>query len=39
MTITETVGENWWAAGCVVNPTTGYDERMNDALVGSEATS
>jgi hypothetical protein len=39
MTITETAGENWWEAGRVVNPTTGYDERMNDALAGAEATS
>ena len=38
MTITETASENWWAAGRVVNPTTGYDERMNDALTGTEAT-
>lgn len=26
--IVETARENWWAAGRVINPTTGYDERM-----------
>ena len=39
MTIIETARENWWAAGRVVNPATGYDERMNDLLTGAEATS
>jgi phenylpyruvate tautomerase PptA (4-oxalocrotonate tautomerase family) len=39
MAIIETASENWWAAGRVVNPTTGYDERMNDALTGPESTS
>ncbi|QHF94967.1 MULTISPECIES: tautomerase family protein [Streptomyces] len=29
MTINETAGENWWAAGRVVDPATGYDARMN----------
>ncbi|MFB4295765.1 tautomerase family protein [Actinomadura sp. NTSP31] len=24
----ETASENWWAAGRVVDPATGYDERM-----------
>ncbi|GLY29268.1 tautomerase family protein [Kineosporia sp. NBRC 101731] len=28
MMIIETARENWWAAGRVVNPRTGYDERM-----------
>lgn len=27
----ETASENWWAAGRVVNPSTGYDERMTEA--------
>lgn len=27
--VVETVSENWWAAGRVVNPATGYDERMD----------
>ncbi|GAA5162527.1 tautomerase family protein [Amycolatopsis dongchuanensis] len=33
----ETARENWWAAGRVVNPETGYDERMTDlqGTVGS----
>lgn len=26
--IVETARENWWAAGRVINPETGYDERM-----------
>lgn len=26
--ILETSRENWWAAGRVINPDTGYDERM-----------
>ncbi|WP_405773833.1 tautomerase family protein [Streptomyces sp. NBC_00859] len=26
--ILETARENWWAAGRVVDPNTGYDERM-----------
>ncbi|MFI9318533.1 tautomerase family protein [Kitasatospora aureofaciens] len=38
MTINETARENWWAAGRVVDPVTGYDERMGDALTGTEAT-
>ncbi|MET7987511.1 MULTISPECIES: tautomerase family protein [unclassified Streptomyces] len=37
MTIIETANENWWAAGRVVNPTTGYDERMNDTVAHTEA--
>ncbi|MFF7651610.1 tautomerase family protein [Streptomyces sp. NPDC007983] len=32
MMISETARENWWAAGRVVDPATGYDERMNDVL-------
>ncbi|MEY9858847.1 phenylpyruvate tautomerase PptA (4-oxalocrotonate tautomerase family) [Catenulispora sp. GAS73] len=28
MVVLETARENWWAAGRVVNPDTGYDERM-----------
>jgi phenylpyruvate tautomerase PptA (4-oxalocrotonate tautomerase family) len=27
--VLETARENWWAAGRVVNPETGYDERMS----------
>ncbi|MGW0222745.1 tautomerase family protein [Streptomyces tendae] len=27
----ETARENWWAAGRVVDPATGYDERMTEA--------
>ncbi|WP_236796526.1 tautomerase family protein [Amycolatopsis sp. GM8] len=26
--ILETARENWWAAGRVIDPSTGYDERM-----------
>ncbi len=29
MRILETASENWWASGRVVNPATGYDERMD----------
>lgn len=29
MRVIETARENWWATGRVVNPTTGYDERMS----------
>jgi phenylpyruvate tautomerase PptA (4-oxalocrotonate tautomerase family) len=38
MMITETARENWWAAGRVVNPTTGYDARMNDVPARAETT-
>lgn len=27
--VVETNRENWWAAGRIVNPETGYDERMD----------
>lgn len=30
--VVETNSENWWIAGRVVNPATGYDERMDHAL-------
>ncbi|AIV37939.1 tautomerase family protein [Streptomyces sp. CCM_MD2014] len=30
----ETAAENWWAAGRVVDPATGYDERMTDVPAG-----
>ncbi|MGW5110172.1 tautomerase family protein [Nocardia sp. NPDC004123] len=30
MMILETARENWWAAGRVVDPETGYDARMTD---------
>ncbi|MEV6071545.1 tautomerase family protein [Nocardia sp. NPDC052001] len=30
MMVVETARENWWAAGRVVNPETGYDIRMTD---------
>ncbi|MFE9451914.1 tautomerase family protein [Streptomyces sp. NPDC006739] len=39
MTINETASENWWAAGRVVNPATGYDARMNDVFTDAEAAS
>ncbi|RCH67669.1 tautomerase family protein [Streptomyces sp. SDr-06] len=39
MAIMETASENWWAAGRVVNPATGYDERMKDVPTAAEATS
>ncbi|MFG2792812.1 tautomerase family protein [Streptomyces sp. NPDC048419] len=39
MMVVETARENWWAAGRVVDPATGYDERMNDVLTGAEAPS
>ncbi|MFR9793584.1 tautomerase family protein [Streptomyces sp. MB22_4] len=34
MTVNETARENWWAAGRVVDPATGYDERMNAVREG-----
>ena len=30
--VLETPRENWWAAGRVVNPDTGYDERMTSIV-------
>jgi phenylpyruvate tautomerase PptA (4-oxalocrotonate tautomerase family) len=30
--ILETARENWWAAGRVVDPSTGYDERMTSII-------
>lgn len=30
--ILETARENWWAAGRVIDPTTGYDERMTSIV-------
>jgi len=30
----ETARENWWAAGRVVDPETGYDARMTDSRAG-----
>ena len=30
--VVETASENWWAAGRVVNPATGYDQRMDHTL-------
>jgi phenylpyruvate tautomerase PptA (4-oxalocrotonate tautomerase family) len=30
--ILETARENWWAAGRVIDPTTGYDERMKSIV-------
>ncbi|HEY4453952.1 MAG TPA: tautomerase family protein [Pseudonocardiaceae bacterium] len=33
--VLETARENWWAAGRVVNPDTGYDERMTDVPAAS----
>ncbi len=30
LVVFETARENWWAAGRVINPDTGYDERMTD---------
>ncbi|MGV9675692.1 tautomerase family protein [Nocardia sp. NPDC003482] len=37
MTILETARENWWAAGRIVNPQTGYDARMTDVPADSAA--
>ena len=28
LVVLETARENWWAAGRVVNPDTGYDEQV-----------
>ncbi|WP_399881824.1 tautomerase family protein [Streptomyces sp. BBFR51] len=33
----ETARENWWAAGRVVDPATGYDERMTEVPAGPAA--
>lgn len=30
--VLETARENWWAAGRVVDPATGYDERMTSVV-------
>ncbi|WP_207954774.1 hypothetical protein [Saccharopolyspora elongata] len=30
--VVDTNSENWWAAGRVVSPATGYDERMDHAV-------
>lgn len=30
--IVETARENWWAAGRVIDPTTGYDARMTSIV-------
>jgi phenylpyruvate tautomerase PptA (4-oxalocrotonate tautomerase family) len=30
--ILETARENWWAAGRVIDPATGYDERMTSIV-------
>jgi phenylpyruvate tautomerase PptA (4-oxalocrotonate tautomerase family) len=38
MMIVETARENWWAAGRVVNPETGYDARMTDIPADTAAT-
>ncbi|MFI6169450.1 tautomerase family protein [Nocardia sp. NPDC051052] len=32
LVIFETARENWWGAGRVVNPDTGYDERMTEVV-------
>jgi len=34
----ETARENWWAAGRVVDPETGYDARMTDVPAETAAT-
>ncbi|MEU6539051.1 tautomerase family protein [Streptomyces sp. NPDC047000] len=34
----ETAGENWWAAGRVVDAATGYDERMTDVPTRAAST-
>ncbi|MEW2291180.1 tautomerase family protein [Streptomyces sp. NPDC006743] len=39
MMINETARENWWAAGRVVDPVTGYDERMEEGLPATGAAS
>jgi len=31
--IIETARENWWADGRVINPETGYDERMKNVVL------
>lgn len=36
--VVETNSENWWAAGRIVNPATGYDERMDHVLGDAAAT-
>jgi phenylpyruvate tautomerase PptA (4-oxalocrotonate tautomerase family) len=36
--VLETARENWWAAGRVVNPETGYDARMADVPAETAAT-
>jgi phenylpyruvate tautomerase PptA (4-oxalocrotonate tautomerase family) len=38
MMVVETARENWWAAGRVVNPETGYDARMTDVPADTAAT-
>ncbi|HEX2903469.1 MAG TPA: tautomerase family protein [Jatrophihabitans sp.] len=35
LVVLETGRANWWASGRVVNPATGYDERMSQERVGS----
>jgi phenylpyruvate tautomerase PptA (4-oxalocrotonate tautomerase family) len=30
--ILETARENWWAAGRVIDPSAGYDERMTSII-------
>ncbi|MFE4856806.1 tautomerase family protein [Streptomyces sp. NPDC056670] len=34
LVVLETARENWWAAGRVVNPETGYDARMTEVPAG-----
>ncbi|MFC6887083.1 MULTISPECIES: tautomerase family protein [Actinomadura] len=35
--VVETNSENWWAAGRIVNPETGYDERMPQIVTDAPA--
>jgi phenylpyruvate tautomerase PptA (4-oxalocrotonate tautomerase family) len=35
LVVFETARENWWAAGRVINPDTGYDERMTEVATAT----
>ena len=39
MMVVETGRANWWVYGRTVNPATGYDERMDDALAADRGPS
>ncbi|MDG3010782.1 tautomerase family protein [Rhodococcus sp. D2-41] len=36
MVVFETARENWWAAGRVIDPVTGYDERMTGSAADAD---